>query len=190
MPLRQTFANQLNDPLTRAVTSDTFTTITDLLKGTHSLPGAQPCIIPTGYLKNGMVIRTEAWGTFTNASTTPTLVFTVGFGATPTVLGANVALTETSVASVPLLWRVYTTTTIYDSRTASAVVTSTQGRLEFNTAVNTAATPLSIPGATYADVNVDNSANAVWSVFATLGTSSGSNTVILRGMIIEELTQV
>jgi hypothetical protein len=190
VPLRQTYCTQLNDPLTRAVTSDTFTTITDLLKGTHSAPGAQPCIIPTGYLKNGMVIRVEAWGTFTNASTTPTIVFTLGWGATPTVLGANVALTETSVASVPLLWRLKTTTTVYDSRTASAVVTSTQGRLEFNTAVNTAGTPLSIPGVSYVDVNVDNSAAAQLSVWATLGTSSASNTVILRGLIIEELTQI
>jgi hypothetical protein len=190
MPLRLTYVNQLNDPLTRSVATDTSAAIVDLVKGTHALPGAQPCLIPAGYLKPGSTIRTEAFGTFTNASTTPTLTFTVGFGATPTVLGANVALTETSVASVLLPWHLYTLTIIRDATTPSAVVTATHGRLEFGTAVNTMATPLFIPGVSFVTVNIDNTAAQPWSVWGQMSASSASNIVTLHGLTIEELTQV
>src|SRR4051812_2481753 len=105
MPLRQTYVNQLNDPLLAAVTSNTFTGPQDLVAGTVA-PAAQPCTIPANYVKPGTAIRTTAWGSFSTTGT-PTLVFGVYYGTV--VLAVNVALTTASGASA-LLWHLETTT--------------------------------------------------------------------------------
>jgi hypothetical protein len=190
MPLRATYANQLNDPPLAANSINTFSTIQNLNRLTGN--GAyvfQPCIIPVNYLKPGTCIRTEAWGTFTNASTTPTLVFTVGWGQTPVVIGATAAVAETSVASVVLPWHLYATTVVRNATVSSAVVTSTHGYVMRGTSVSAIAFD-PIPAVTWATVNVDNTTANEWSVWATLSASSASNIVVLNGMTIEELTQI
>lgn len=190
MPLRLTYASQLNDPLLAGNSINTFTGPQNLIKtAANAAYVAQPCIIPVNYLKPGTAIRTEAWGTFTNASTAPTLVFTVGYGATPTVLGATAAVAETSGASVIMQWHLYATTVIRSAAVPSAVVTATAGYVLRGTSVSAIVFD-PIPAVTWATVNVDNSAAAEWSVWATLGTSAAGNVVVLNGMTIEEVTQV
>jgi hypothetical protein len=193
VPLRQTYANQLNDPLTAANDIASITGPNNLIRLTGATPGgayvAQPCIIPQNYLKPGMTFRTEAWGTFTNASTAPTLVFTVGWGQTPTVLGATAAVAETSGASVIMPWHLYATTTVRNATVPTAVVTVTHGYVLRGTSVS-AITFDPIPAVALVTVNVDNSAAAELSVWATLSASSASNHVVLHGMTIEELTQM
>lgn len=184
MPLRMTYSNLLNDPLVGPVTSNTFTGPQDLVAGTVA-PAAQPCIIPVNYLKDGGIIRTTAWGTFSTTGT-PTLVFGTYFGAT--ALAVNVALTTASGA-VTLLWRMITLTTIYSTNPNTAIVTSTAGELAYGTTL-TATTQIPIPGIAQASVNIDNSVAAAWSVKATYSASSASNIVVLRGFAVEELTQV
>jgi hypothetical protein len=193
MPLRETYASQLNDPLTAANDIASITGPNNLIRLTGATPGgayvAQPCIIPQGYLKPGTSIRTEAWGTFTNASTAPTLVFTVGWGQTPTVLGATAAVAETSGASVIMPWHLYALTTIRNATVPSAVVTATQGYVLRGTSVSAIAFD-PIPAVTFATVTVDNSSAQEWGVWATLGTSSASNHVVLHGLVIEEITHL
>lgn len=183
MPLRQTYVNQLNDPLLAAVTSNTFTGPQDLVAGTVA-PAAQPCTIPANYLKPGTAIRTTAWGTFSTTGT-PTLVFGVYYGTT--VLAVNVALTTASGASA-LLWHLETTTHVRSATPNTAAVTITGGKLVYGTTA-TAVTTIPIPGTAPAAVNVDNSAAQPWSVKATYSASSASNIVVLHGFLVEETTQ-
>jgi hypothetical protein len=184
MPLRLTYANQLNDPLLAAVTSNTFTGPQDLVAGTVA-PAAQPCLIPANYLKPGTTIRTEAGGTFSTTGT-PTLVFGVYWGST--VLAVNVALTTASGA-VTLPWRLRTTTHVRSATPNTAAVTITQGELWYGTTF-TATTQIPVPGIALATTTVDNSAAAVWSVKATYSASSASNIVVLHSWAVEELSQV
>lgn len=186
MPLRLTYANQLNDPLLASNSINTFTGPQNLIKTTgNAAYVAQPCIIPVNYLKPGTTIRTEAWGSF-STTVTPTLVFGVYYGAT--VLAVNVALTTASGA-VTLPWQLNTTTKVRAASVPSAVVTITKGELAYGTTL-TAITRIPIPGIALATVNVDNSAAAEWSVQATYSASSASNIVVLHELNIEELTQV
>jgi len=188
MPLRPTYCSQLNDPLLAANTIASFTGPQNLIKTTgNAAYVAQPTIIPANYLKPGTCIRTEAGGTFTNASTTPTLVLGTYYGAV--ALGVNVALTEASVASVQLPWRLRTLTVVRAAAVPSAVVTITHGELWYGTSLS-AVVQIPIPGIALATVNVDNSAAAEWSVQATCGTSAAGNAITLHQLIIEELTQV
>jgi phosphoribosylcarboxyaminoimidazole (NCAIR) mutase len=184
MPLRPTYANQLNDPLTAAVTNNTFTGPQNLIK-TGAAYSSQPCIIPLNYLKAGTTIRTEAWGTF-STTLTPTLVFGVYYAATP--LAVNVAFTTASGA-VTLPWHLRTVTHIRSAAVPSAVVTITQGELWYGTTL-TATTQIPIPGIALATTNIDNSANGEWSIQATYSASSASNIVVLHAYSIEELTQL
>jgi hypothetical protein len=184
MPFRQTYANQLSDPLLAAVTSDTFTAAQDLTAGTHAA-AAQPCIIPVNYLKTGGVYRTEAWGSFSSTGT-PTLVFGTYYGTT--ALAVNVALTTASGA-VTLPWHLRTVTHIRSGSPNTAVVTITQGELWYGTTL-TATTQIPVPGIALATVTVDNSAAQPWTVKATCSASSASNIVVLHGWSVEELTQI
>lgn len=184
MPFRQTYANQLNDPLLTAVTSDTFTGPQDLTAGTHSA-AAQPCIIPVNYLKAGTTIRTEAFGSFSTTGT-PTFVFGVYYGTT--ALAVNVALTAASGA-VTLPWHLRTITTVRSTAPDTACVTMTQGELWYGTTL-TATTQIPVPGIALATVNVDNTAAQPWSAKATCSVSSASNIVVLHGFTVEELTQI
>jgi hypothetical protein len=183
MPLRQTYTNQLNDPLLAAVTSNTFTGPQDLVAGTVA-PAAQPCTIPSNYLKTGSTIRTTACGTF-STTVTPTLVFGVYYGTT--VLAVNVALTTASGAAA-LLWHLEATTHIRTTAPNTAIVTITAGKLTYGTTA-TAVTTIPVPGTAPATVNVDNSAAQPWTVKATYSASSASNIVVLHGFIVEEVTQ-
>lgn len=188
MPLRATYASQMNDPFLAANTIASFTGPQNLIKTTgNAAYVAQPCIIPANYLKPGTTIRTEAFGSFTNASTTPTLVLGTYYAAV--ALAVNVALTETSVASVQLPWHFRTITHVRSAAVPTAVVVITQGELWYGTSL-TATTQIPVPGIALATVNIDNSAAAEWSVQATLGTSAAGNTVTLHGLTIEELTQI
>jgi hypothetical protein len=188
MPLRPTYCSQLNDPLLAANTIASFTGPQNLIMTTgNAAYVAQPTIIPVNYLKPGTCIRTEAGGTFTNASTTPTMVLGTYYGTTP--LAVNVFFTEASVASVQLPWKLRTITTVRAATVPSAVVTITQGELWYGTSL-TATTQIPIPGVALATVNVNNSAAAEWSVQATCGTSAAGNTITLHQLNIEELTQV
>jgi hypothetical protein len=184
MPLRSTYASQINDPLLAAVTNNTFTGPQNLIK-TGAAYSAQPTIIPVNYLKPGTTFRTEAFGTFSTTAT-PTLVFGVYYGAT--ALGVNVALTTASGA-VTLDWHLRTSTIVRNATVPSAVVTVTQGELWYGTTL-TAITQIPIPGVALATVNVDNTTANEWSVQATYGTSSASNIVVLHGLTIEEITQI
>jgi hypothetical protein len=186
MALRETYASQLNDPLTAAVTSDTFTGPQDLVAGTHTAPG--PALnIPAYYLKVGSTIRTEAGGSFSTTGT-PTLVFGTYFGAT--ALAVNVALTTASGA-VTLPWRMRTVTHVraIAAVTGYTLTTITQGELWYGTTL-TAVTQIPIPGVALATTNIDNSAAAKWSVQATYSASSVSNIVVLHSWIVEEVTHI
>lgn len=184
MPLRGTYASQLNDPLLVAVTSNTFTGPQDLVAGTVA-PAAQPCVIPVNYLKPGTTIRTEAWGSFSTTGT-PTLVFGTYYGAT--ALAVNVALTTASGAAT-LPWHLRTTTHVRSSTPNTAVVTITQGELWYGTTL-TATTQIPVPGIALATTTVDNSTAAAWSVKATYSASSASNIVVLHGWLVEEVSQI
>lgn len=192
MPLRPgSYANQLNDPLLAANTIASFTGPNNLIRATGASPGgayvAQPCIIPQNYYKNGTEIYVRASGTFTNASTTPTMVIGLYHDTTP--LAVNVALTETSVASVQLPWWLEVLMTVRNTTVPSAVVTFTSGTLTYGTSL-TAVTTIPVPGTAQATVNVDNSAAKELSVQATCGTSSASNTITLHKLLFLETTQI
>jgi hypothetical protein len=196
MPLRETYCNQLNDPLLAANDIASFSTIQNLIRlTTNGAYAAQPCVIPANYLKQGTTIRWEAWGTFTNASTAPTLVFSLGYSAypgagAPTVLGATAAVAETSGASVIMPWHLYALTKIRNTANNAAIVTATHGYVLRGTSVSALATPDPIPAVTFATVNIDNSAAGELSVWATLSASASGNHVVLHDMVIEELTRL
>jgi hypothetical protein len=188
MPLRTTYATQLNDPLLAANTINTFTGPQNLIRATgNGAYVAQPTIIPVNYLKPGTTIRTEAWGTF-STTVTPTLVFGVYYKDTTVPLAVNVALTAASGA-VTLPWHLRCITHVRSAVVPSAVVTITQGELWYGTTL-TATTQIPIPGIALATTNVDNSAAGEWLVGATFSASSASNIVVLHAMSIEELTQM
>lgn len=188
MPLRLTYCNLLNDPVVAANTIASFTGPQNLIKTTgNAAYVAQPCQIPINYLKTGTIIRTEASGTFANASTTPTMVIGLYYGAT--VLAVNVALTETSGATVQMPWNLRLLTQIRSAAVPSAVVTLTQGWLTYGTSL-TAVTTIPVPGIATATVNVDNSAQGELSVQATCSASAAGNTITLHTLTFEELTQI
>jgi hypothetical protein len=189
MPLRQTYASQISDPLLAANTINTFTGPQDLIRATgNGAFAAQPCIIPANYLKAGTTIRTEAFGSFSTTGT-PTLVFGLYTGVTTTytALAVNVALTTASGA-VTLPWHLRTITTVRSTANYAAVVTMTQGELWYGTTL-TATTQIPIPGIALATANIDNSVAVEWAVCATYSASSASNIIVLHGWTVEELTQ-
>lgn len=186
MPLRATYASQLNDPLLASNSIASFTGPQNLIKTTgNAAYVAQPLIIPVNYLKPGTTFRTEAWGTFSTTGT-PTLVFGVYYAAT--VLAVNVALTTASGAAT-LPWHLRCITHVRSATVPSAVVTITQGELWYGTTL-TATTQIPIPGIALATTNVDNSAAAEWSVQATYSASNAANVVVLHAFTVEELTQI
>lgn len=190
MPLRQTYASQLNDPLLAANTINTFTGPQDLIRATgNGTFQAQPLILPVNYLKAGTTIRTEAFGTFSTTGT-PTLVFGVytGVATTYTALSVNVALTTASGAAT-LPWHLRTITKIRSTSNYAACVSMTQGELWYGTTL-TATTQVPIPGIALATVNIDNSVAIEWAVCATFSASSASNIIVLHDWTVEELTQV
>jgi hypothetical protein len=184
MPLRQTYANMMNDPLTASVSNNTFTGPQNLIKAGATY-AAQPCNIPVNYLKAGTTIRTEAFGTFSTTAT-PTLVFGVYFGAT--ALAVNVALTTASGAAT-LPWHLRLVSQVRSTVNPAAIPIVTHGELVYGTTVS-ATTQIPIPGVALATTNVDNTVAAEWSVQATWSASSASNIVVLQGLVIEEVTQV
>lgn len=184
MPFRQTYANQLNDPVLAAVTSDTFTTAQDLLAGTHAA-AAQPCIIPVNYLKAGSTLWTRAAGTFSTTGT-PTLILGLYYGTT--VLAVNVAITAASGAAT-LPWILELFTNVRSTAPDSAVVTMTQGTLKYGTTA-TALTEVWVPGTAPATVNVDNTAAQALTVKGTWSASSASNIIVLNQFDIVEITQI
>lgn len=184
MALRETYLNQLNDPLLAAVTSDTFTGPQDLTAGTHAA-AAQPLSIPVNYLKNGSTIWTRAAGSFSTTGT-PTFVFGVYFGTT--ALAVNVALTAASGAAT-LPWLLETFTTIRTTSPDTAVVTMTNGILTYGTTL-TAVTTIPVPGIAAATVNLDNTAAGAWAVKATCSASSASNIVVLHTFNVVEITHI
>lgn len=184
MPIRGTYASQISPPLLKSVTSDTFTTATDLCLGTHAA-GTQSCVIPANYFQTGGLYRVEAYGTFSTTAT-PTFVFGTYFGTT--ALGVNSALTAASGA-VTLDWHLRTTTTVWTASPNTVCVTVTQGELWYGTTL-TAITQIPIPGAALAPVNVDNSAAQPLTVKCTCNTSSVSNIVVMYGFSVEEVTQI
>lgn len=184
MPFRQTYANQLNDPLLAAVTSDTFTGPQDLVAGTHAA-NAQPCVIPVNYFKNGSTLWTRAAGSFSTTAT-PTFVFGVYYGAT--ALAVNVAFTAASGA-VTLPWLLDLETTVRTTSPDTAVVTITNGYLTYGTTL-TAVTTIPVPGIAAATVTLDNTGAQAWAVKATCGTSSSSNIVVMHSFRVVEITQI
>ena len=184
MPFRQTYTNQLNDPVLTPVTSDTFTGPQDLMAGTHSA-AAQPCIIPVNYLKAGSTILTRAAGSFSTTAT-PTLVLGVYFGTT--ALSVNVALTTASGA-VTLPWLLECVSTVRSTAPDTAATVITNGYLTYGTTL-TAVTTIPVPGIAAATVSIDNSAAQPWTVKATYGASSSSNIVVLHSIQIVEITQI
>jgi hypothetical protein len=189
MPLRQTYATQLNDPLLAANTIASFTGPQNLIMTTgNAAYVAQPCIIPQGYYKPGTTIRTHASGTFANASTTPTMV--IGLYHDTTALGVNAALTETSGATIQMPWWLDLVTVVRSATVPSAVVTFTSGILFYGTSLTVITTPLPIPATTQATVTCDNSAAKELAVKATCGTSAAGNTITLHELIFEEITQI
>jgi len=188
MPIRETYATQLNDPLVAANTIAAFTGPQNLIMTTgNAAYVAKPCIIPQGYYANGTTIYTRAGGTFTNASTTPTMV--IGLYHDTTALAVNVALTETSVASVQLPWLLEVMTVIRSTIVPSAVVTFTSGLLTYGTSL-TAVTTIPVPGIAQATVNCDNSAAKELAVKATCGTSAAGNTITLNKLLFLETTRI
>lgn len=187
MPLRQTYANQLNDPLTVSVTSNTFTGPQNLLKGgaAGTTYSAQPTIIPVNYLKPGTTIRTEAFGTFSTTGT-PTLVIGAYYGTT--ALAVNAALTTASGAAT-LPWHLRLVSQVRQIANEAAIAVVTHGELVYGTTVS-ATTQIPVPGIALATVNVDNTSANEWSVQATWSASSASNIVVLHGLVIEEVTQI
>jgi len=174
MPLRQTYANQLNDPLLASNTINTFTGPQNLIRATgNGAYIAQPTILPVNYLKQGTLIRTHAWGTYSSLT-----------GAT---LAASAA---TTLGTTPAIWPwdLYTTTIVRSTIVPSAVVTHTHGWIDLGSSL-TAGTRVAIPGVAMTTVNVDNTAALEWTVAATYGASSASNIIVLHGLEIEELTQ-
>lgn len=186
MALRETYASLISEPLPLAVTSDTFTGPQDLVAGTHTAPGP-PLNIPAYYLKQGGIIRTEAWGSFSTTAT-PTLVFGVYYGTT--ALAVNVALTTASgAATLPWHLRCITHIRAQAAVAGYTLTTITQGELWYGTTL-TATTQIPIPGIALATTNLDNSAAGVWTVKATYSASSASNIVVLHAWSVEELTRM
>jgi hypothetical protein len=188
MPLRQTYANQLNDPLLAANTINTFTGPQNLIRATgNGAYVAQPTIIPVNYLKPGTLIRVHAWGTYSSL-TGATLSIGTYVGATAgTALAVSAAQTA---GTTPALWpwHLWTSTIVQSAVVPSAVVTHTAGVLDFGTSL-TAFTRVPVPGVAMTTVNLDNTALIELGVAATYGASSASNIIVLRGLEIEELTQ-
>lgn len=193
MPLRQTYATQLNDPLLAANTIASFTGPNNLIRATGATPGgaylAQPTIIPQNYLKPGTTIRTYASGTYANASTTPTMSWQLTFG-TSTVLAVSSVVTETSGATIQVPWWLQLTTVVRSAIVPSAVVTITHGTLTYSTTLSAQCLVFPVPVIALATVNVDNSAAAELWVGATCGTSAAGNTITLHELVFEELTQI
>jgi hypothetical protein len=190
VPLRQTYASQLNDSLLASNTINTFTGPQDLIRATgNGTFQAQPCIIPVNYLKAGTAIRTEAWGSFSTTGT-PTLVFGIytGVATTYTALAVNVALTTASGAAT-LPWHLRCVTHIRSTSNPAAMTSITQGELWYGTTL-TATTQIPIPGIALATVNIDNTVAIEWAVCATFSASSASNIIVLHAWSVEELTQM
>lgn len=189
MPLRLTYASQLNDPLLAANTIASFTGPQNLIKTTgNAAYVAQPLILPVNYLKPGTKIRTHASGTFANSSTTPTMVLGLYYGST--VLAVNVALTETSGATIQTPWWLDVVTTVRSATVPSAVVTITHGTLTYSTTLSATCVVIPVPGIALATVTVDNSAAAELSVQATCSASAAGNTITVHDVLFEELTQI
>src|SRR6266550_2644275 len=188
MPLRETYATQLNDPLLAANTIASFTGPQNLIMTTgNAAYVAQPCIIPQNYYKPGTEIYVRAAGTFANASTTPTMV--IGLYHDTTAFAVNAALTETSGATIQMPWILEVLMTVRSATVPSAVVTFTSGTLTYGTSL-TAVTTIPVPGIAQATVNVDNSAAKELAVKATCGTSAAGNTITLHKLLFLETTHI
>jgi hypothetical protein len=189
MPLRETLATQLNDPLLASNTIASFAGPQNLIMTTgNAAYVAQPCIIPQGYYKPGTVIYTRASGSFANASTTPTMV--IGLYHDTTAMAVNVALTETSGATIQQPWVLELVTTIRAATVPGAVVTFTSGILTYSTTLSATCVAIPVPGIAQATVNVDNSAAKELAVKATCGTSAAGNTITLQQLSFLELTHI
>jgi hypothetical protein len=190
MPLRQTYATQLNDPLLASNTINTFTGPQNLIRATgNGAYVAQPTIIPVNYLKPGTFIRVHAWGTYSSL-TSATLSFGTYIGPTLTVATLAVSAAQTA-GTTPALWPwdLWTETIVRSTVVPSAVVTHTHGSLDFGTSL-TAVTRVPVPGVAMTTVNLDNTVALELGVGCTYGASSASNIVVLHGLTIEELTQI
>jgi hypothetical protein len=190
VPLRQTYANQLNDPILAANSINTFTGPQNLIRATgNGAFQAQPCIIPANYLKNGSTFRTEAFGSFSTTGT-PTIVFGVYTGVTTTytALAVNSALTTASGA-VTLPWHLRVVTQVRSTANPAIMTAISQGELWYGTTL-TATTQIPIPGTALATTNTDNSVAIEWAVCATYSASSASNIIVLHYWSVEELTQM
>jgi hypothetical protein len=166
----------LSNPLTASINNNTFTTARDICSSTTQAPFK----LPANYLRAGDILRTKASGTFSTTGT-PTLVFGVYYNAV--VLGVNVALTTASGA-VTLPWELDCRSIVQNDGTGGNVLTS--GQLIYGTSL-TAITTIPIPGIALANVGVDTTVTATWTVMATWSASSASNIIITRDFTVEHL---
>jgi hypothetical protein len=170
------YSQMLNEPLIAVISNASFTGPTDVTSSTTQ----PPLSIGAYSIQEGASIRTTAFGNFSTTAT-PTLVIGPYWGTT--VLGVNVALTTASGAAT-LPWRLETTTSFH--KVGSAGVARTQGTLVYGTTL-TAVTTIPVPGIALADVTVDTTASALWTVKATWSASSASNIVTTSGFYVELL---
>jgi len=168
----------INAPVPGSGTAyNTSTTLTDVTP-------APQLTIPANFLQVGSVVKVTAWGTFANASTTPTLLLGVYYGGVAgTSLGNTGAVTTTSSAST-LPWRLE-----FTFRVASVGSSGTifgQGFVDLGTSL-TAVTRIPIPNVALAAVTIDTTTAKALTIGAQWGTSAAGNTLQVLGVIIESM---
>lgn len=164
----------LNEALIVTTTQNNFTAAQDIT----SSASQQPCTINGGTLKREATIHTRAAGTFSTTGT-PTLILGPYLGTT--ALGVNSALTTASGAAT-LPWLLDTWTVVNTDGTSGKAKTT--GTLTYGTTL-TAITTIPIPAIALADVTIDTTVGAVWSVKATWSVASVSNIITCSHFSVE-----
>jgi hypothetical protein len=187
MPLRQSYANELSEPLLAVSTTNNgaAATAVDIYKG-NVAPLNPPLVIPANYLKTGTMLKTTAFGTFSSTGT-PTLTFSLTLAAT-TLCTSNAIATST-VTTLPWKWE--TLTVVRDTGLVAAGLAVTHGHLTYNTtSVTGTVTIQCLPQIAIATVGIDTTVASVFTLNAAFSAQSASNIVVLHGFSVEELTQI
>jgi len=153
-----------------SVAQNTFTAARDIPTGDAT------SIFPITYgaaLAPGTMIEAYAWGVASNTGT-PTLALGIYYGLVAGVALAVSAAKTTTTAMSNWKWELWYEGRITSRGTTGAIMG--HGRWRLPTSL-TAWTEFNLPETAPASVAIDTSVNKYWSIGATWGTSSASNTI-------------
>jgi len=147
-------------------------------------PGAN-IVLPANWYYPGMLFRWMAWGIYSNTGT-PNLTLGVYYGGVAGSALAATAATATGSGVSNLMWRIEGTTRI---TTLGSSGSADSFGLCHGVAA-TASTPILMPvsSASGNAVTINTTTANAWTVGATWGTNSGSNTLKCYYFLLEQLT--